>query len=70
MPEGAHQFFGRPFQVIAIEGFAEALIDEIDPAVLTETMRRSPIGGIDQFTDNTDLMEDTGYRPVIRELYR
>jgi hypothetical protein len=70
MPERARQFFGRPFQVIAIEGFAEALLDEIDPAVLTDTMGRSPIGGIDQFTDSTDLLQDTAYRPVIRELYR
>lgn len=70
MPEAPRRFFGRPFQVIAIEGFAEALLDEIDPGFLTETMRRSPIGGIDQFSDNTDLLEDPAFRPIIRELYR
>ena len=47
MPENARQFYGRPFSVIALHGFAEALLDRMDPRVLTGTMRRSPIGGID-----------------------
>ncbi len=70
LPEKPKQFFGRPFTVMAIQGFAEAFLDRIDARVLTETMRRSPIGGIDQISDNTDLLEDPAFRSALRGLYR
>jgi hypothetical protein len=69
MPEKATQFFGRPFAVMAIHGFAEALLGQIDQQVLTEAMRRSPIGGIDQVSDNTYVLEDATLRSTLRRLY-
>ena len=69
LPERVKQFFGRPFAVMAIQGFADSLLGQMDPHVLTETMRRSPIGGIDQISDNTDVLEDPALRCILRQLY-
>ena len=69
MPESVHQFHGRPFQVIADQGFAEAILARIDDDFLNEITRRSPIGGIDMWSDNTDLLEDPEFRPTLRGLY-
>jgi len=69
MPERALQFFGRPFQVIALHGFADALLAQIqDPAVQAIAQRR-PIGSVDLFSDSTDLLEDQSLRPLLRKLY-
>ncbi len=65
----AEPFFGRPFRVIWGERRAAALLARIsDPAVRRLAGRR-PIGSIDQFSDSTDLLEDTGRRPALRLLY-
>ena len=69
LPENAHQFHGRRFSVIADHGFAEAVLEQIEPEFLTDVTRRSPIGGIDLFSDNTDLLEDSAFRSVLRALY-
>ena len=62
-------FFGRPFQVIALHGFDSALLAEIrDPAV-SQIAARRPIGSIDLFSDNTDLLEGVNWRPALRQLY-
>jgi len=69
MPETARPFFGRPFQVMALHGFDGALLAEIrDPAV-QRIAARPPIGGIDLFSDNTDLLENLVWRPALRNLY-
>lgn len=69
IPEKATDFWGRPFQVIAIHGFSDALLTQIkDPHVLQITQQR-PIGGIDHFSDSTDLLEDNARRPLLRQLY-
>jgi hypothetical protein len=69
LPEQATSFFGRPFQVMALHGFAEALLRQIrDPAVVRIT-GRPPIGGLDQFSDSTDLLSDPYWRPMLKRLY-
>jgi hypothetical protein len=69
LPEQAMSFFGRPFQVMALHGFAEALLRQIrDPAVKRIAGRR-PIGGLDQFSDSTDLISDPYWRPMLKRLY-
>jgi hypothetical protein len=68
MPERPVGFFGRPFHVIAIHGFAPALLETIHGSWLTPTMRRSPVGGIDLLSDNTDLLENPDYRGGVRAL--
>ena len=69
MPERATSFFGRPFRVMALHGFADALLGTIrDPEVAALAQRR-PIGSIDQFSDSTDLLEASELRPRLRALY-
>lgn len=69
MPEQSRQFFGRPFQVIALHGFADALLSQIqDPAVKQIAQRRA-IGSIDLISDSTDLLEGTNWRAALRQLY-
>jgi len=68
MPDRSVDFFGRPFHAIAIHGFAGAILDTIHGSWLSPTMRRSPIGGIDNISDNTDLLEDPAYRNGLRVL--
>jgi hypothetical protein len=69
LQEKASYFFERPFLVINGENFANVLRAKIsDPAVKTLSGRRL-IGSIDQFSDSTDMLEDTGWRKVLRQLY-
>jgi hypothetical protein len=62
-------FFGRPFQVIALHGFAGALCAEIeDPAVKALAGGRL-LGSIDLLSDNVDLVENITLRPTLLKLY-
>jgi hypothetical protein len=62
-------FFGRPFRVIGGDRFADALCGAIvDPAVQQIAARRL-IGGIDHWSDSTDVRSDASWRPIIRQLY-
>jgi uncharacterized protein DUF4037 len=70
LPAQVGAFFKRPFQVIhLVGGFAEAIRRQItDPAVKRIADRRL-IGGIDQWSDSTDLLADAQWRPMLRRLY-
>jgi hypothetical protein len=69
LPGQVTPFFGRPFRVIWGGRYADAIKARIiDPAVVRIAARR-PVGGIDQFSDSTDLAEDTSRRAALRELY-
>ena len=63
-------FFGRPFKVIELTGgFSKAIAARItDPEVKRIAAKRL-IGGIDQISDNTDLLMDSGWRMTLRKLY-
>ncbi len=69
MPEWATSFFGRPFRVMALHGFADALLGTICDAEVAVLAQRRPIGSIDQFSDSTDLLEAAELRPSLRALY-
>ena len=69
MPERPIQFFGRPFRVMALHGFAEALLRSVRDPEVAQVAERRPIGSIDQFSDSTDLLEATELRPALRALY-
>lgn len=69
LPETVRDFFGRPFQVIAIHGFADALLAQIHDAEVARIAFRRPIGSVDLFSDSTDLLEGTNWRPVLKRLY-
>ncbi|HUN08506.1 MAG TPA: DUF4037 domain-containing protein [Aggregatilineales bacterium] len=61
-------FFGRPFNVVFGERFAQALLAQIgDP-----WLRDMPaiIGSLDQWSDSTDLLEAVRLRQRIKALYR
>ena len=63
------QFWGRPFMVIRGEKFAAAILNRITDPQITPLMKRSPIGSVDIFSDNTDMLEDAAFRTVIRKFY-
>jgi hypothetical protein len=69
VPATIVNFFGRPFRVIYAERFAGALLAcIIDPDV--KRLAAQPlIGGVDQFSDSTDLLSDPRWRPALRTLY-
>ncbi len=69
MPEKATTFFGRPFEVMAFHGFAEALFAEISDPAVRRIASQPPIGSIDQFSDSTDLLSNGSWRPLLRRLY-
>ncbi len=69
MPETARQFFGRPFQVIALHGFERALMGQIQDPIVKQIAERRPIGSVDLFSDSTDLLEGTNWRTTLRQLY-
>ena len=70
MPETTRAFFGRPFHVIALHGFADALLRSIRDQDVAQLARHRPIGSVDQFSDSTDLLEAAELRPALRALYR
>ena len=69
MPENTRCFFGRPFRVIALHGFAEALLRTIHDPEVARLAQGRPIGSIDQFSDSTELLEASELRPALRALY-
>jgi len=59
-------FFGRPFQVLFADRFAAALRN----AIQNETLAGLPaIGGVDQFVDCTDLIEEPALAARLRPVY-
>lgn len=67
LPTEPRNFFGRPFLVIGLHGFASALFSRI----VDERIRRiaRPIGGVDIFSDSTDILEPAFWRATLRKLY-
>ena len=57
LPEKASKYFGRPYLVIHADAFADAIFNEVkDPKV---KKIKTKIGSIDQFTDSTDVAENS-----------
>ncbi len=69
LPETTRSFFGRPFQVIAQHGFADALLAGITDPAVGHLLDRPPIGNIDLISDNTDLLAGHTWRPILRQLW-
>lgn len=70
LPEQTMRFFGRPLQVIALHGFAEALVQRIEDPLVRRIAARPLIGGLDMLSDNTDFTANPFWRPLIRQLYQ
>lgn len=69
LPVTTTSFFNRPFQVISLHGFVEALLDRIEEPEMKRIASQRCIGGIDQFSDSTDLIGDEEMRTKLRVLY-
>ncbi len=69
MPEDATHFFGRPFKVMALHGFSHELLAAIHDPEVQRIARLPLIGSLDQFSDSTDLLSDSAWRPLVRRLY-
>ncbi|MBX3001266.1 MAG: DUF4037 domain-containing protein [Caldilineaceae bacterium] len=69
LPGKARPFFGRPFRVMALHGFTDALIAQIEDPSVQQIAQRRPIGSVDLFSDSTDLLEAQHLRPRLRDLY-
>jgi hypothetical protein len=69
MPEAPCPFFGRPFQVMALHGFADELLRGITDPAVQALARRPLIGNIDLLSDNTDLLAHPLWQPALRHLY-
>ena len=69
LPTTARRFFGRPFHVIALHGFADAIVAEIRDVSVRRLCERPLVGGLDQFSDSTDLIDNPEFRDVLKQLF-
>ena len=69
IPEQTSIFYDRPFRVIWAGKVAGKVIDQIEDPVIKKRASRSLIGGIDLFSDNTDLLEDSAFQKILRRLF-
>lgn len=70
LAEKRSYFFDRPFLVIGGREFSQAIQAQItDPVVKNWTGDDRLIGGIDQFSDSTDILADTRWRGILKKLY-
>ena len=69
LPEQIMPFHGRPFQVIALRGFADALVQRIEDPAVKQIAARPLIGGIDLLSDNVDFVADPVWRLHVRRIY-
>ncbi|MEM5775305.1 MAG: DUF4037 domain-containing protein, partial [Anaerolineaceae bacterium] len=69
LEENTRPFFDRPFRVLFAERFAAALLAQIRDPDVQRIAGRRPIGSIDLFSDNTDLLEETEWRGRLKKLF-
>ena len=69
LPARVRDFFGRPFKVIALHGFADALAARVADPRVRRLFGRHTVGSLDQFSDSTDLLSSPERRPALRRLY-
>ena len=69
LPTEPRHFFGRPFRVIEIYGFAPRILQRIKDERVRRIAARRPIGGVDLFSDSTDLVSHAAWRATLRKLY-
>lgn len=69
LPTEPRDFFGRPFRVIELHGFARRILERIEDERVRRIAARRPIGGVDLFSDSTDLVSHAEWRATLRKLY-
>lgn len=70
LPASVRPFHDRPFLVISTGEFSQTLLAQIETPEMRKIARKRPIGSIDQWSDSTDMLSDSIWRPVIRQLYQ
>jgi hypothetical protein len=63
------QFHERPFWTISMGAFSRALVEKIEDSGIKKLVEKRLIGGIDQISDNTDILEDTSRRTLFKDFY-
>jgi len=66
LSSGTYQFFSRPFYIIGGERFTKAIAGHISDPETARLAQQRPVGSIVIYSDNTDLLEDTSVRLVIK----
>ncbi len=69
LPTEPRDFFGRPFRVIELHGFARRTLEQVEDERVRRIAARRPVGGIDIFSDSTDLVSHAAWRATLRKLY-
>jgi hypothetical protein len=69
LPTEPRDFFGRPFLVIDLHGYAAATLALVKDDRVRRIAARRPIGGVDLFSDSTDLLQYSSWRETLRKLY-
>ena len=69
LPTEPRYFFGRPFRVIELHGFSRRILERIEDERVRRIAARRPVGGIDLFSDSTDLVSHASWRAALRRLY-
>lgn len=69
LPTEPRDFFGRPFRVIELHGFAAATLARVKDERVRRIAARRPVGGVDLFGDSTDLLQYASWRATLRKLY-
>ncbi|MBV9928057.1 MAG: DUF4037 domain-containing protein [Acidobacteria bacterium] len=69
LPTEPRDFFGRPFRVIELHGFAGRILERIGDERVRRIAARRPIGSVDLFSDSTDLVSHASWRATLRRLY-
>lgn len=69
MPTAVAQFHGRPYLVISIGAFSNAIRSKIAEPDLMALATKPLIGNIDQFSSSTDLKADSMWRKALFKLH-
>ncbi len=69
LPTEPRAFFGRPFRVIELHGFAARITERIEDERVRRIAARRPVGSLDLFSDSTDLVSHAKWRATLRKLY-
>lgn len=69
LPEQVSSFYGRPFMVIWGARFSTALTSRITDREVQRIASKGLIGGIDQWSDSTDVRSDPVWWPIARHFY-
>lgn len=69
LPEKLVSFHQRPYRVIPAEEIATALLESIQDVQVRRIAAKGPLGGLDQFSDNTILRSRPLWREALKKLY-